>query len=432
MALALLALTAPLTGCGRLTGALTGTSELDAAGLQEQLGGVTPPLVIDLRDRESYRAGHIPGAVSLRMEELAGFLSRFGPPHDRGVVVVCYRGNLSRLGAATVSGHGYREVRSLAGGTEGWRARGLPLEAGPGRALDPQLLRPPVARTSLLVQLALVGSGFGLKPAYMLLSFVLIVWLRRQRARDLRLIRWGLIAFLAGECVCAINYAIGETDALDLVHGLGMLVMGALMPWGLFRLLDDRVLHLSDPQARCTVQRLCGRCWKKEQVSCGLQRLFLLVAPALALVALMPLSGRLHRIDLLLPTFGTDVHWFKGVPAQLVEFRLFPLLAVGLFLWTTLSLLLGGKAALERAQLPFFAGFGVLSYSLLRFFLFAAYERMPAWANWWEEVTETIAIVGVGVLLWVFRRQLELVGAAPAPAAPEPAEEPAAPSPGAP
>jgi hypothetical protein len=123
---------------------------------------------------------------------------------------------------------------------------------------------------------------------------------------------------------------------------------------------------------------------------------------------LMPLLGSVGRIDLILPVFGTGVHWFKGIEAQLIEFRLYPCLAALCFLWTMKRLVHGRIEAIERAQGPFFAGFGIMSYSIMRFILLAAYMQMPSWADFWEEATEFIAIAGVALILWLFRKQLEI------------------------
>jgi rhodanese-related sulfurtransferase len=384
------------------------TLSVEEVSADEVRGWRGRPLVIDLRDSQSYQAGHLPGALSLRMDQLAGFLHRARPPIDRGIVVVCYHGNQSLAGAATVGSHGPWEVRSLRGGMEAWSARGYPLEKGPGTSVDAKLLQPPDAHASLVEQLVYVLSGFGFKSLYMLLNLVLVALLWRARDSDLRLLRRGLAAFFIGELICLLNFLFfHDSDALDLVHGVGMVIFGALLPWSFFRMLDDRVLHLSDPEGRCVVQRFCGHCWKHEPVSCGVQRLFLFMAPALALCALIPWSAPIHRVDLTMRILGTDVHWFKGVEAQIIEFRVYPALGALLLLGTMVQLL-RGKKALQHAQAPFFAGLGFLSYSLLRSILFAFCQRMPVWADFWEELTELMTVLGVAVILWVFRGPLGL------------------------
>jgi rhodanese-related sulfurtransferase len=86
-------------------------------------GGVT---VIDVRPGEEYAAGHIPGASSLPLDELAGRLAEL--PHDTTIVAYC-------RGAYCVMAHdavrrlrteGLRAVR-LADGMLEWRLADLPV-----------------------------------------------------------------------------------------------------------------------------------------------------------------------------------------------------------------------------------------------------------------------------------------------------------------
>ena len=88
-------------------------------------GAVT---VLDVRPREEYAAGHIPGAVSVPLAELSKRLSAI--PRSREVVAYC-RGPYCVLAVDAVKllrARGYRAVRMDEGVPE-WRARGLPVEA---------------------------------------------------------------------------------------------------------------------------------------------------------------------------------------------------------------------------------------------------------------------------------------------------------------
>ena len=51
-----------------------------------------------------------------------------------------------------------------------------------------------------------VSAGFVMKPVYMLLSFLWIVWLWRRHEPDLTSLRRGLIAFWLGENASTVNY----------------------------------------------------------------------------------------------------------------------------------------------------------------------------------------------------------------------------------
>lgn len=98
--------------------------------------------IVDVREPSEWQTGHIPGA---RLMPLGRVLAdpRQALPRD-GVVLVCARGGRSRQAAELADGLGYQQVASLDGGTEAWRAAGLPLDgvaAPPGTA--PQADAPP-------------------------------------------------------------------------------------------------------------------------------------------------------------------------------------------------------------------------------------------------------------------------------------------------
>lgn len=82
--------------------------------------------VLDVRPEEEYQAGHIPGAVSVPLEELEGKLAQL--EKDREVVAYC-RGPYCVLAIEAVErlrASGFQAVR-LDDGVHEWSARGLPL-----------------------------------------------------------------------------------------------------------------------------------------------------------------------------------------------------------------------------------------------------------------------------------------------------------------
>jgi len=86
-------------------------------------------ILIDVRPREEYVAGHLPGALSLPLDELASRLKELG--RDREVVAYC-RGPYCMLSTDAVrllSRRGYR-ARRLEDGVLEWRAAGLKVVAG--------------------------------------------------------------------------------------------------------------------------------------------------------------------------------------------------------------------------------------------------------------------------------------------------------------
>jgi rhodanese-related sulfurtransferase len=397
-------------GCDRAMSLAVGIDTTPPRALLEQLSRPERPLVLDTRPAGDFPAGHIPGALSLPGPRAAlRYVERAPVPRSRPIVVVCRRGRSSVEIAAALAGMGSLRVASLEGGMERWRALGLPLEEGAAPLIDRRLVEERATPLALRDQVVAVFSGLGEKPTYMLLALALALLLRRHRAPDLVLIRWSMWAFFVGEGICALNFlaASGASVVLDLLHGLGMVVMGALLPYGLFVFLDDRVLRLSDPAARCVLQRVCGRCIKHEAVACAPKRLFLFAAPALAITSLLPLTRPLAPRSFVTTVFSTPTDFSHGLELLLVEHRVYPLLAFVVLLVAT-ALLLGGQASIRRARTPFFIGLGLGSYALLRFFLFETFRDSPTTADLWEETTELFAILGTAVFLFCFRGPLGL------------------------
>jgi len=100
---------------------------VDATELMERLsnGKVT---VLDVRPEEEYRAGHIPGALSVPVDTLEAALQTL--PRDREIVAYC-RGPycvFSDEAAAVLRSHGY-QARRLRQGLPDWRAAGYPIES---------------------------------------------------------------------------------------------------------------------------------------------------------------------------------------------------------------------------------------------------------------------------------------------------------------
>ena len=96
----------------------------DALVARVRSGEVT---LLDVRPPEEFEAGHIPGAVSVPLDELESRLADL--PHDREVVAYC-RGPYCVLAVKAVEvlkAKGFDAVR-MEEGVPDWRARGLPVE----------------------------------------------------------------------------------------------------------------------------------------------------------------------------------------------------------------------------------------------------------------------------------------------------------------
>lgn len=75
-------------------------------------------MLLDIRDAQSYAAGHVPGAFHLIDASLAQLMRQ----HDgvMPLMVMCYHGNSSRGAAQYLLHQGFDEVYSVDGGFEAW------------------------------------------------------------------------------------------------------------------------------------------------------------------------------------------------------------------------------------------------------------------------------------------------------------------------
>ncbi len=103
------------------------TIELDDA--HEAMGN-GKPFVIDVRAFDSYLKGRLPGAKSVPIEDIDDYAGEFPSDRDAPIITVCDRGNLSLLGVLYLVSLGYKNARSLNGGTLGWVDKGYPVESG--------------------------------------------------------------------------------------------------------------------------------------------------------------------------------------------------------------------------------------------------------------------------------------------------------------
>ncbi len=77
-------------------------------------------VIIDLRDREEYMAGHIPTAVNIPYEDLEE--RKAGLMRHHLLVFYCDRGHISLMAARDLIKDGYN-IKSLYGGIRAYRGR---------------------------------------------------------------------------------------------------------------------------------------------------------------------------------------------------------------------------------------------------------------------------------------------------------------------
>lgn len=104
---------------------------MSIAQLKQRVDAGDPDLlVLDVREREAYLAGHIPGAQLLPRGQLELRVNQDLPDPTRRIVTCCEYGRISTLAAATLQQMGFQRAVALDGGMQTWREAGYPTREG--------------------------------------------------------------------------------------------------------------------------------------------------------------------------------------------------------------------------------------------------------------------------------------------------------------
>jgi molybdopterin/thiamine biosynthesis adenylyltransferase/rhodanese-related sulfurtransferase len=138
------------------------------------------PVFLDVRERDEWDEGHIPGAVHIPRGSLESRIEAAMPDHARPIVVYCSVGNRSVFATKTLEELGYEDVRSLSGGFTDWKRNGFPtqlprtLDADKRARYSRHLLIPEVGEQGQLKLLdsrvLLIGAGGLGSPASLYLA----------------------------------------------------------------------------------------------------------------------------------------------------------------------------------------------------------------------------------------------------------------------
>jgi sulfur-carrier protein adenylyltransferase/sulfurtransferase len=153
--------------------------ELDSARAREFIADDSP-VIVDVREREEWDEGHLPGAVHVPRGHLESRIERAVADKSQPVLLYCASGNRSAFAAKTLEELGYERVASLAGGFTDWKRNGLPFEVPQSldetkrRRYSRHLLIPEVGEEGQLrllqSRILLIGAGGLGSPASLYLA----------------------------------------------------------------------------------------------------------------------------------------------------------------------------------------------------------------------------------------------------------------------
>jgi hydroxyacylglutathione hydrolase len=80
-------------------------------------------IMLDVRELQEWREGHIPGAVHIPLGSLAARVRELDSAKE--IVAVCRSGSRSMVAARILTSSGFAQVSNLAGGMIAWSRHGL-------------------------------------------------------------------------------------------------------------------------------------------------------------------------------------------------------------------------------------------------------------------------------------------------------------------
>jgi len=106
--------------------------EINVDELFNRINSDQPPLLIDIRDTADFNGvgyskyGHIPDARSIPILELESSLEDLYSFKEKEIVTMCPGDGLSLAAVDILTEAGFKDAKSLKGGTDAWHRKGYP------------------------------------------------------------------------------------------------------------------------------------------------------------------------------------------------------------------------------------------------------------------------------------------------------------------
>jgi phage shock protein E len=113
-----------------LPAAAAGPASIEPKALGERIAWADQALfVLDVRTPEEYAAGHLPGAVNIPHDQLAGRLGELSGARERDIVVYCRTGRRSAEALGVLDDAGFKRLFHLKGDYTRWTEEKRPVIA---------------------------------------------------------------------------------------------------------------------------------------------------------------------------------------------------------------------------------------------------------------------------------------------------------------
>ncbi len=157
----------PTTYTDLLASVRNQTKAVSLDDLKKRIDAGEKVTLLDVREKEEFRAGYIPGAISIPRGFLEMQVEARLPDKNTKIVAYCAGGTRSALAAATLANLGYTNVETATPGFTRWKDVGYPVELPP-QLTDAQ--RDRYSRHILLPEVGELGQTKLLKSKVLLLG----------------------------------------------------------------------------------------------------------------------------------------------------------------------------------------------------------------------------------------------------------------------
>ncbi len=84
-------------------------------------------VIIDVRDADEFRAGHIAGSINIPASQVAERLAELDKYKDKPVILTCKAGPAASAAGKVLKSKGFTRLMRLQGGLQAWRDEKLPV-----------------------------------------------------------------------------------------------------------------------------------------------------------------------------------------------------------------------------------------------------------------------------------------------------------------
>ncbi|MHB1126095.1 MAG: rhodanese-like domain-containing protein [Bacillota bacterium] len=98
-----------------------GWQSITPAALEERLENGDKLIIVDLREKELYDRGHVPGAILIPFSSFRQRITDLNPQDT--IVFVCHMGPMGEASAQLLVQNGFKSVYNLVGGMGAWQGK---------------------------------------------------------------------------------------------------------------------------------------------------------------------------------------------------------------------------------------------------------------------------------------------------------------------